>query len=112
MATGFNTRCAPLPRQSAHEILAARAAAAAKEAEDAEAKSAAEAAAEEAEAERAREFKAARRYSGGATSGQSRRAREPEGFGDALASAVMKELTGTTGRRIVRGILGGLFKGR
>ncbi|WP_422001550.1 helicase HerA-like domain-containing protein [Roseovarius mucosus] len=101
-----------IDRQSAHEILAARAAAAAKEAEDAEAKSAAEAAAEEAEAERAREFKAARRYSGGAASGQSRRAREPEGFGDALASAVMKELTGTTGRRIVRGILGGLFKGR
>jgi len=101
-----------IDRQSAHEILAARAEAAAKEAEEAEAKIAAAAAAEEAEAERAREFKAARRYSAGTSSGQSRRAREPESLGGALASAVMKELTGTTGRRIVRGILGGLFKGR
>ncbi len=30
----------------------------------------------------------------------------------AMANAVIKELKGTTGRRIVRGILGGLFKGR
>jgi DNA helicase HerA-like ATPase len=101
-----------IDRQSAHEILAARAEAAAKEAEEAEAKIAAAAAAEEAEAERAREFKAARRYGAGTSSGQSRRVREPESLGGALASAVMKELTGTTGRRIVRGILGGLFKGR
>ena len=33
-------------------------------------------------------------------------------FGGVLASVVAKELKGTTGRRIVRGILGGLFKGR
>ncbi|MBQ0809720.1 helicase HerA-like domain-containing protein, partial [Roseovarius sp.] len=101
-----------IDRQSAHEILAARAEAAAQEAEEAEAKIAAEAAAEEAEAAREREFKAARRYSPGASTGQSRRVREPDSLGGALASAVMKELTGTTGRRIVRGILGGLFKGR
>jgi hypothetical protein len=29
-----------------------------------------------------------------------------------MGEMVMKELTGTTGRRIVRGVLGGLFKGR
>jgi hypothetical protein len=29
-----------------------------------------------------------------------------------MTEAVIKELKGTTGRRIVRGILGGLFKGR
>ena len=101
-----------IDRQSAHEILAARAESAAKEAEEAEAKIVAEAAAEEAEAERAREFKAARRYSAGNPTRSSRRAREPDGIGGQLASVVMKELTGTTGRRIVRGILGGLFKGR
>ena len=32
--------------------------------------------------------------------------------GAAVASVVIKELKGTTGKRIVRGILGGLFKGR
>ena len=30
----------------------------------------------------------------------------------AMTEAVIKELKGTTGRRIVRGILGSLFKGR
>ncbi|MDP5347982.1 MAG: DUF853 domain-containing protein, partial [Paracoccaceae bacterium] len=30
----------------------------------------------------------------------------------ALGNAVIKELKGTTGRRIVRGILGSLFRGR
>jgi hypothetical protein len=29
-----------------------------------------------------------------------------------MRTAVIKELKGTTGRRIVRGILGSLFKGR
>lgn len=53
---------------------------------------------------------AGRRYKG-ARSGQ-RRAEPQGGFADALASVVVKELKGTTGRRIVRGILGGLFKGR
>ncbi len=33
-------------------------------------------------------------------------------LGEALTDAVVKELRGTTGRRIVRGLLGGLFKGR
>jgi len=97
----------PLDRESAFELLRKRAEAAAKAAEEAEA---AEARLDEEE----REFKAARRYSGGRpaarreTTGSGR----AESIGGALASAVAKELKGTTGRRIVRGILGGLFKGR
>lgn len=97
---------APMDRQSAFEMLQARAEKAAKEA------AAAEDAAETAEPA-LREFNAARRYSGKRVSrSTSRHAREPEGFGDAMTRMVMKELTGTTGRRMVRGILGGLFKGR
>ncbi|MEX3315407.1 helicase HerA-like domain-containing protein [Sulfitobacter sp. PS-8MA] len=89
-------------RRSAYEMLKARAEAAAKEAEQAEAKA-------EADSETPREFQKARRY-GGARSRS--RAPKADGFGDAIATAVIKELKGTTGRRIVRGILGGLFKGR
>lgn len=100
----------PLDRESAFEILQKRAEAAAKAAEEAEAE---EARLEEQE----REFKAARRYDGGRSSSSrsttsSRRKSSSDGFGGALASVVAKELKGTTGRRIVRGILGGLFKGR
>ncbi|EDQ04670.1 hypothetical protein DSM14862_01539 [Sulfitobacter indolifex] len=90
-------------RESAYEMLKARAEAAAKEAEKIEA-------AAEAEDGAAREFQKARRY-GGARSSKSTRSTS-NGFGDAIASVVIKELKGTTGRRIVRGILGGLFKGR
>ncbi len=93
-------------RESAYEMLRGRAEEAAREAEEAEKR--------EAEAEeREREFAAARRYSGKGTSRSgSRSSRASEGFGEAVASVVMKELKGTTGRRIVRGILGGLFRGR
>ena len=99
-----------LDRESAFEMLTKRADAAAKEAEDAEEK---EAALEEQE----REFKQARRYDGRettsrSTSKRSRSRSADTGFGGALAAVVIKELKGTTGRRIVRGILGGLFKGR
>ena len=38
--------------------------------------------------------------------------RADDSFGEAMGKMGMKELTGTTGRRMVRGILGGLFKGR
>ncbi len=99
-------------RHSAHEMLLARAGAAAKDAEEAEAR-------EEQAAEKEREFKAARRYSGGAdesrrTSSRARKSSSSSsgGFGRALTDVVLKELKGTTGRRLVRGILGGLFKGR
>ena len=106
MGAKYDTR---LDRDSAAEMLARRAS----EAADA----AARADAQEAEAEdEAREFARARRYDGGRTS-RSRRLNDDKGgtaeaLSEALTSAVVKELRGTTGRRIVRGILGGLFKGR
>jgi DNA helicase HerA-like ATPase len=95
-----------LDRKSAYEILAKRAEVAAKGAE------VAESAAEEQPAAM-REFNAARRYSGGRVSRSTSRSMRPrETFGSALSTAVIKELKGTTGRRLVRGILGSLFKGR
>jgi len=97
-----------LDRESAFETLKARAKAAAEAAEKAEAE-------EDRLQEEEREFRAARRYSGKAVSRSSSRrnsrARD-DSFGGAIAQAVVKELRGTTGRRLVRGILGGLFKAR
>jgi DNA double-strand break repair helicase HerA and related ATPase len=93
-------------RESAYEMLKERAARAAKEAEEAERL---EEEAEEAE----REHKAGRRYSGTRVErSTSSRRREPDGFVESLSKVVIKELKGTTGRRIVRGIFGTLFKGR
>ena len=96
-----------LDRESAFEMLKAKAEAAAKAAE------AAEAGAGRAE-EASREFQSGRRYDGGASRTASRRrsSGKDQSFGEAIARNVVKELTGTTGRRIVRGILGSLFKGR
>ena len=100
---------ARVDRESAAEMLAKRAEEAAREAEAAEA---AEAAREEEE----REFARARRYDGGgagrSSSGSRSRGRSGSSFGERLTTMVSKELTGTTGRRLVRGILGGLFRGR
>lgn len=99
----------PIDRASAYEILKKRADQAAEEAAKAEE------AAEEASAQ-IREFNAGRRYSGKgvprSTSRRSSTKRTQDSLGSAVATAVLKELKGTTGRRIVRGILGGLFKGR
>ncbi|MEM1102154.1 MAG: helicase HerA-like domain-containing protein, partial [Pseudomonadota bacterium] len=92
-------------RESAFELLTARAEQAAKEAE------AAETAEEEAETME-REYRAARRYSGARVNRSTSRRVGAESVGSALGSAIIKELKGTTGRRIVRGVLGGLFKGR
>ncbi len=89
-------------RDSAYERLAARAAEAAK------AEAEAQEAAQEPEAER--EFRTGRRYGGGNSRG--RRVERDDSLGGALAEALKKELRGTTGRRIVRGIFGTLFKGR
>lgn len=98
-----------IDRESAFEVLKARADKAA----------AAAAAAEEAEEEiesqepRLREFNQARRYKGARVArSTSRKRRQTEGLGAAVAEVVIKELKGTTGRRIVRGILGSMFKGR
>jgi DNA helicase HerA-like ATPase len=95
-----------LDRKSAFEILQARANTAA-----------AEAAASEQQADAAepvsREFNAGRRYSGARVArSTSKPGRRGASFGEAMTKMVVKELTGTTGRRMVRGILGGLFKGR
>ncbi len=95
-----------LDRHSAFEILAKRAEDAAKQAEVAEEQ------AEDLEPAQ-REYNAGRRYSGTrVTRSTSRSTRKTDTFGTALTEAVIKELKGTTGRRLVRGILGGLFKGR
>ncbi|WP_281982662.1 helicase HerA-like domain-containing protein [Thalassorhabdomicrobium marinisediminis] len=102
MAGKYDAR---LDRESASEMLAKRA--------DEAAKAAAEAEAEEERLEQEeREFKKARRYSGRKVTRSTSRRSTTESWGGALASAVTKELKGTTGRRIVRGILGGLFRGR
>ncbi len=96
-------------RESAFEVLKARADKAAKEAEEAER------AEEEIESAAEREYRAGRRYSGSkvgrSTSRRSKR-KSDSSFGEAVANVVIKELKGTTGRRIVRGIFGSLFKGR
>ncbi len=98
---------AQIDRISAYETLKARAEKAAQEAAEAERR--------EEEAEMAeREYRAARRYSGSRVgrSTSRRRTTRSESFGDALSTALIRELKGTTGRRIVRGIFGTLFKGR
>ena len=93
-------------RDSAFEMLRKRADAAAQAAEEAEA-------AEALLDEKAREFKAARRFSAGQPRSTRASSRSSgDSFGSALASVVVKELKGTTGRRLVRGVLGSLFKGR
>lgn len=93
-------------RESAFEMLAKRADAAAAEAAKAEA-------AEADAAEQDREFKAGRRYEAPQAGRSSSRSKKQDtGLGGAVASVIIKELKGTTGRRIVRGILGGLFRGR
>ena len=67
---------------------------------------------EEAE-EKEREFRKARRYDGKDVGrSTSRRSSRSTSMGEKFTKMVVKELTGTTGRRLVRGILGGLFKGR
>ncbi|MEM1301529.1 MAG: helicase HerA-like domain-containing protein [Pseudomonadota bacterium] len=92
-------------RESAYEVLKARADKAASEALAAEEQE------EEQEAAQ-REYSAGRRYSGTRVGRSTSRRTRQNTIGDAIGQAVIKELKGTTGRRIVRGILGGLFKGR
>ncbi|MEO0390895.1 MAG: helicase HerA-like domain-containing protein [Pseudomonadota bacterium] len=96
-----------LDRHSAYEMLKSRADQAAASA------ARAEEAAEAADTPSLREFNNARRYSAkGIPRSSSRLQRRGPTFGEAMTKMVVKELTGTTGRRIVRGVLGGLFKGR
>lgn len=94
-------------RDSAFERLAARAEAAAKAAEEAEKAEDASLQFDE------RKFKNARRYDPDETPKRSRRSQKPQDtIAGSITEVVIKELKGTTGRRIVRGILGGLFKAR
>ena len=93
----------PIDRDSAFEMLKRRAEQAAAEAAAAEEAARAEREYEEAyRADRSRRREPAPR----------RRRSAPESVGAALGQAVLRELGGTTGRRLVRGILGGLFRGR
>ncbi|MBW7921481.1 MAG: DUF853 family protein [Rubellimicrobium sp.] len=96
-------------RESAYEILSARAAQAATDTAPAP--------------EAPREFSHATRFGGTASRTAPARtapasaARKSTGtsatdFGQALASAAVKELRGTTGRRLVRGLFGSLTRGR
>lgn len=92
---------AAVDRESAYEILKRRADEAARAAEHPETGA----------ASGEREFNGGTRYRPGQTPA-TKRAPHAESFGDAMAKMVVKELKGTTGRRIVRGIFGTLFKGR
>ncbi|WP_271947154.1 helicase HerA-like domain-containing protein [Ruegeria faecimaris] len=95
-----------IDRRSAFEMLQARTDAAAQAAAEAEEQLESQSIAE-------REFATARRYSDSKVSRSSSRiVRKKDTFATAMSEAVIKELKGTTGRRIVRGILGGLFRNR
>ena len=62
-----------------------------------------------------REYARARRYDPTprrTTTTRRTSTRQPDSLGEALGQAVLKELGGTTGKKIVRGILGSLFKSR
>jgi DNA helicase HerA-like ATPase len=104
MAGKYDAR---LDRESAAEMLAKRAGAAAQAAEKAEVEE------EQLDAEE-REHRQGRRYTGRDVerSTSRRSSKSDDSWGGAIATVVAKELKGTTGRRIVRGILGGLFRGR
>jgi DNA helicase HerA-like ATPase len=97
-----------LDRESAFEILTARAEAAAREAKEAAR------AEEEAEAASEREFRAARRYSGARVSRST--ARSASSRSDSIATTFAKsfarQLGSRSGQAVVRGVLGGLFRGR
>ncbi|AEM40426.1 helicase HerA-like domain-containing protein [Ketogulonicigenium vulgare] len=88
-----------IDRESAREMLAARAALASAEADAAE-------------TEATGEFTRARRYNGGRSQPAPSAQTGGADFVEAFKKAAVKELSGTTGRRIMRGVFGTLFKGR
>jgi DNA helicase HerA-like ATPase len=94
----------PIDRNSAFEILQARAAEAAREA------AAAERTEQQAEAPADREFRAGRRYSGTRVSRSS--SSRSDSVGEAFAKSFARQLGTQSGRAIVRGVLGGLFRSR
>jgi DNA helicase HerA-like ATPase len=103
----------PIDRESAFELLQARAEEAAREA------AAAERAEADVEASAEREFRAARRYSGTrvntstATPSRSRSgSSRSDSVSEAFAKSFARQLGTQSGRAIVRGVLGGLFRSR
>ena len=92
-------------RDSAAEALARRAASAAETAERAEAGEADVAASE-------REYRTGRRYSGLRVGRSTARARRGDGIGEAFAKSMARSMGTRAGRALVRGVLGGLFRGR
>ncbi|MEM9851002.1 MAG: helicase HerA-like domain-containing protein, partial [Pseudomonadota bacterium] len=108
----------PVDRESAEEILKARAQKAAADAARAEA---AENAAENApgpmaEAPPSRQFSHARRYDGGAGGGYRRtpasKSSRRDSVGQAFAKSFARQLGTKAGQSLMRGVLGSLFKGR
>ncbi len=107
-----------IDRESAFEVLQARAAEAAQEAEVAEEK------ADEEESPAVREYQTGRRYSGnrvGRSSSRTQSSPAPtrsrprsrsDSVGTAFAKSFARQLGTQSGRAVVRGILGGLFRGR
>jgi hypothetical protein len=97
-----------IDRESAFEILRDRAEAAARDAEQAER------AEEEADAMQEREFRAARRYSGQRVSRSSSRTRSSrsDSVATTFAKSFARQLGTKSGQALVRGVLGGLFRGR
>jgi len=105
VAGKYETR---IDRDSAFEILQARAKAAALEAEAAEAE-------EDAADLREREFRSARRYTGsgvGRSTSRTPKKRRGDTAAQAFAKSMARSLGTRAGTAIVRGVLGGLFKGR
>ena len=97
-------------RESAFEILRARAEAAAEEADAAETR----AEADEGDMA-AREFTAGRRYTGGRvgrSTSRPRRSSRSDSVGQAMAKSFARQVGSQAGRAVVRGVLGGLFRGR
>lgn len=99
---------AEIDRESAFEMLKERAEKAAREAEEAERRE------EEMEA-REREYQTGRRYSGTRvkrSTSKKTRSRRGDSVGEAFAKSMMRSIGTKAGTAIVRGVLGGLFKGR
>ncbi|MCP5089009.1 MAG: DUF853 family protein [Rhodobacteraceae bacterium] len=100
---------AAVDRDSAFERLAKRAEDAAAEAQRAEELEAREETAEK----EAREHQKARRYDGSISRKTTgRRSSRSDGIGTAFAKSFVRQLGTRAGKQLVRGVLGGLFKGR
>lgn len=102
---------AEVDRESAFEVLRARAEAAAEEAQASEAR------AEEDESLDAamREYNAGRRYTGqrvGRSTSRPKRSSRSDTVGQAMAKSFARQVGTQAGRAVVRGVLGGLFRGR